>query len=124
MLVLDKFNEYMKFPDSPRTSYGRNPLTEVICQLRFPRILRIENEVPVDFQEAVRGSYPLLNTSRVLPLPLLVNPQPNPPPVILDQGLTYEFLNKEQNQKLVLSSDFIALTTTKYTHWEEFRESL
>src|SRR5256885_3722562 len=49
------------FPDSPRVIYGKAPLTAVICQLRFPPILRIESTVPADFQERVRTQFPLLD---------------------------------------------------------------
>ena len=54
----------MKFPESPRVRYSRNPLLEVICQLRFPKILSIETEVPVGFQEDIRSEYPVFKTSR------------------------------------------------------------
>jgi hypothetical protein len=30
----------------PRRIYRKNPLAEVICQLRFPEILSIETELP------------------------------------------------------------------------------
>ncbi len=42
------------FSESPRVVYGKNPLEVVICQLRFPAILKISSESPVDFQEALR----------------------------------------------------------------------
>jgi uncharacterized protein (TIGR04255 family) len=114
----------MKFPESQRVSYSRNPLVEVICQLRFPKILRIETESPVSFQESVRSEYPILNTSRAIELPFLSNPQANSPPMILGQGLTYEFIDKENKYKLVLSSDFIALSTSDYKKWEDFKNRL
>jgi uncharacterized protein (TIGR04255 family) len=111
----------MKFPESQRVSYNRNPLVEVICQLRFPKILRLETEPPVNFQESIRSEYPVLNTSRI-EIPFLSNPQSNMSPMMISQGLTYEFLDKESKYKLVLSSDFIALSTSDYTKWEDFRE--
>jgi uncharacterized protein (TIGR04255 family) len=114
----------MKFPESQRVTYSRNPLLEVICQLRFPKILRIETEVPVDFQEAIRSEYPTLNTSRAIELPFLSSPQTNSPPIVMGQGLTYEFIDKEGKWKLVLSSDFIALSTLNYGKWEDFRSRL
>lgn len=104
----------MQFPESPRVRYSRNPLVEVICQLRFPKILRIESETPVAFQEAVRSEYPLLNTSGAVELP----------GVFISQGLSYEFVDKEGDWKLVLSSDFIALSTLRYQKWENFRDRL
>ena len=114
----------MKFPESTRVRYSRNPLVEVICQLRFPKILKIEKEAPVDFQEAVRSDYPLFSTPRSIEMSLLANPQPNSPPVLLGQGFSYEFVDKEGEWKLVLSSDFIALSTFNYKRWEDFKNRL
>jgi len=31
----------------------------VVCQLRFPRILKINEKQPADFQERIRDKYPL-----------------------------------------------------------------
>jgi uncharacterized protein (TIGR04255 family) len=46
----------MTFPeDSPRVIYGRNPLEQVICQIRFPTILKIDTELPAAFQEQIRS---------------------------------------------------------------------
>src|SRR5260370_1097479 len=49
----------MTFPDSPRVIYNTNPLEEVICQLKFPPILKIESVPPATFQDEIRSTYPL-----------------------------------------------------------------
>ena len=48
----------MLFSDRPRTHYEKPLAHEVICQLRFPTILTINNTEPADFQEAVREDFP------------------------------------------------------------------
>ena len=48
----------MLFSDHPRTHYRNAPAHEVICQLRFPSILTINNVEPADFQEAIRPGSP------------------------------------------------------------------
>ena len=48
----------MLFSDRPRTRYNNAPAHEVICQLRFPTILSINNTEPADFQEAIRDEFP------------------------------------------------------------------
>ena len=40
--------------------YRSNQIAEVICQLRFPEILSIGANVPVDFQEKIRQDFPIL----------------------------------------------------------------
>ena len=46
------------FLEREHVNYGRAQLAEVICQLRFPTILRIGAAEPADFQERIRENYP------------------------------------------------------------------
>ena len=48
----------MLFSNRPRTHFNNAPIHEVICQLRFPTNLSINNAVPADFQEAIREEFP------------------------------------------------------------------
>ena len=111
----------MKFPESQRVKYIRNPLMEVICQVRFPKILRIDAEVPVNFKEEISSEYPTLNTSRITDLPLPPYLSADPSIETVGRGISYEFINKEGNWQVTLSSDFIALSTLEYQGWEDFR---
>ncbi len=43
--------------DYKRVIYAKAPITEVSCQLRFPAILKIENESPSAFQELIRDKF-------------------------------------------------------------------
>ena len=47
------------FSHEPRCIYRHNQLADVICQLRFPEILAIGTNLPVDFQESIRAEFPL-----------------------------------------------------------------
>ena len=71
------------FSQEPRQIYQRNPLAEVICQLRFPEILSIGANLPVDFQEAIRDEFPQYQSRLELPAPK-INGTPQKP-----QPLTY-----------------------------------
>jgi hypothetical protein len=44
----------------PRIAYERAPLVGVVAQLRYPALLIFEKELPGNFQEAIRGIFPLL----------------------------------------------------------------
>jgi uncharacterized protein (TIGR04255 family) len=112
----------MPFPDSPRVIYKTNPLEEVICQLKFPPILRIESEPPAGFQDQLSGDYPILEDSPVAQL--------NLPPVLarllggdlspVPQSRDYRFSSADGVWKVVLNREFIALSTSKYTRWDDF----
>ena len=46
------------FSSSERKILEKNQLLEVICQLRYFDILKIDASEPVEFQEAIRAEYP------------------------------------------------------------------
>ena len=100
----------MAAPDRIR---NRNvyPLIEVICQLRFPAILRIDAQAPAQFQEAIRGDYPQFSQW-----------MENLPPrkeggKLVPQGTqpNYQFLAKDNQWKVNLTKNFISLSTNHYT---------
>lgn len=108
------------FPESPRVIYEHNYLEQVICQLRFPEILRIASEAPAAFQDLIRDRYPLIEkgTSIGLP-PELAKLLPVNLNLTVDTS-SYTFSSDDGRWKLQLSSDSISLTSTKYERWEEF----
>jgi uncharacterized protein (TIGR04255 family) len=118
----------MGFPDSPRVVYRKNPLAEVTCSLRFPSILKIDSESPAAFQDAIRTDYPLYAEAP------LANAQipPNLPPEMVKfvQGLgafgqvgrRHEFATDDRKWQITLTREALALKTTEYRRWEEFRE--
>jgi uncharacterized protein (TIGR04255 family) len=113
----------VRFPDSERVIYEANPLAEVICQVRFPRILKIETELPAAFQEQVRAAYPNLKELHTTRIP----PEVAHALHLESSGasLTYEFGDgSEPTWKVALTSNFVALTTVRYTRWEDFRSRL
>ena len=116
----------MLFPDSDRIIYEKNPLAEVICQLRFPRILRINAEPPAVFQERIRAAYPLFSqtsaddSSQILPeLTRLVGLD-----LKFGTGQTYDFSSADSAWKTTLTSQSLALTAMHYRRWEDFKAHL
>ncbi len=114
----------MALPQTNREVYRRNPLAEVIVQLRFPPILRIEAEPPAQFQEAIRDRYPRYR--QIVPAGQI--PSDVPAPVrnlIQSMGAAagpsqHVFETEDQKASLTLSRESIALKTTAYTRWEQF----
>jgi uncharacterized protein (TIGR04255 family) len=118
----------MPFPETRRVIYRRNPLKEVICQLRFPPILRIETS-PADFQDMVRSEFPeftqnletlgLTPSSLISRFPLEIAQQIN-----LAKSVNYEFSSADGAWKTNLARNFVSLSTKAYERWETFREKL
>lgn len=111
------------FPESERVLFRNNAIETALTQLTFPPILKIGKEVPVQFQEAVRHDYPFFRVreATVLPPELQAFQAMLPKEV---QVKLYDFASADQAWTLTLSQDFLALQTTKYTRWEEFRDRI
>lgn len=117
----------MPFPPSGRVVFRRNPLAEVICQLRFPAILAIAAKEPTDFQERIRDEYPVYRLEGGPPLPpplrgLL-------PPEIQAQFVpselrVHQFLTSDERRMVGLARDYVAVTENRYERWEAFRDQI
>lgn len=119
----------MPFPEAPRVTYQRNTLSEVVCQVRFPPVLRIETHLPDEFQERIRSTFPGFQESRAEP----VFPEGIPAEVrrVIQSSAAsagrrgYEFVSAEQDYVVSLTRDSLALKTTRYTSWRNsFRPML
>lgn len=116
----------MPFPPSPREVYDNNPLTGVICQIRYPAILEIAANSPAQFQNAVRGDYPWYEQkSPGIPKELsdLLAGLPFPMPPIPQQP-EHHFFTEDRNRSISLTQEFIALSEKGYGRWEDFRGNL
>lgn len=115
----------MLFSDHPRTHYRTAPAHEVICQLRFPPILSINNTEPADFQEAIRTEFPQY-VRRQDAAPPQITGLGGPSPKIQQQPpvTNYHFLSADNRWKLNVTRDFIALSTLTYPGWEAFARQL
>ncbi len=126
----------MPFPDKKRVIFKKNPLVEVVCQLRFPPILRIDAEIPANFQERVRDEFP--NYDKV-PSVKVTAPSdlPEGVPIEIKKQLdqikltvqsdayrNHEFSSEDGYWKLTLAKTFIALTAKRYEKWEKFSEKI
>lgn len=115
----------MLFSNHPRTAYGKAPVHEVICQLRFPVILSINNAEPAAFQEAIRTAFPQYMKRQDAAAPQITglggpNPQIRQQPPVAN----YNFISADNLWKLNVTQDFIALSTLHYAGWTEFAHQL
>lgn len=116
----------MVFPDTPREEYVHNPLEEVICQLRFPPILKIGTTAPAEFQDRIRRQFPLYEQGTAVPIPEQVMG------MLSNSGLEnvlasqmprlHRFTTEDGARSISLQHDFIALRVTDYKRWQDFRE--
>ncbi|MCL4861731.1 MAG: TIGR04255 family protein, partial [Caldilineaceae bacterium] len=119
----------MPFPKTERVIYAKSPLGEVICQLRFPPILRIDSDVPSTFQDQIRQDYPYYEVrlqENVLPAEL----RERLPKEVVElftsetRSKVHDFISEDRGWRLGLAKDFLSLATPSYSRWAEFRERL
>lgn len=112
------------FSSEERRVYRHNPLADVICQLRFPEILTIGANLPVDFQEAIRADFPRFDTRQETPAPKLTGTPGNFTVQNQPATVNYQFTSADGVWRVNLTSKFISLTCSRYTCWEEFAKKL
>lgn len=112
------------FTNEPRCCYRVNPLAEVICQLRFPEILAISANPPVEFQEAIRAEYPAFVRRQEVPAPRVTGTPGNLTVQKQPAVTNYQFSSPDGVWRVNLTGTFISLTCAKYTCWEDFAARL
>lgn len=119
----------MPFPEAERVIYKKNPLDRVICQLRFPPILKIDTEIPAEFQERIRKDFPAFAEKEevALPVPQKIGKEVGvelPRQLVPSRNRNYEFSSENGSWIVNLTRTFLALTTMKYESREDFRKRL
>lgn len=118
----------MPLPTSEREVYKINPLKQVICQFRYPAILKVSAETPVQFQEAIRSDYPLYEERTSLPSNLHPFVKEGVSALLASLPLTakaglreHHFFTDDLNRMLSLTQEFISVTDNHYVDWQTFR---
>jgi uncharacterized protein (TIGR04255 family) len=120
----------MKLKPVPRVVYERNPLVEVVCQIRFERILELQTVPPAQFQsEFTRDSYPRTHEERAAALQVVFGKGADQVNKLSDVQaaaipVTYHFVSPDDTKRLSVNAEFFAFTCTRYEHWEQFKQAL
>lgn len=112
------------FSTEERCLLRNNQLGEVICQLRFPDILTIGANQPVAFQEAIRDVYPQYAVRRETPAPKITGIPGNFSLENQPATVNYQFTSADGVWRVNLGNNFISLSCTQYTRWEDFAKQL
>jgi uncharacterized protein (TIGR04255 family) len=100
----------------------------VICQLRFPTILKIETEIPSKFQDAIRKEFPLYNKKIEYNLSSPLNFNNQGPFDIINKisrtstTVNHEFSSIDNKWQINLGKTFISITSNEYHNWKEFMD--
>jgi uncharacterized protein (TIGR04255 family) len=106
------------FPPTEEIALDSPPLKEVICQIRFPPILQIASELPIDFQGKVRQRFPNLEVEQGIEIAFA--PLVETDTLARAKPKLYHFGSPEGSSKITLAADFYAVSTNHYRHWRDF----
>lgn len=113
----------LNFPDKPDVQLENSPLVEVVCQVRFPPILRISEGEPSEFQEHIRSQFPYVESEYGL-LVQIPKPGSKGPLLTEPQAKTFRFHTSDKQTTISLATDFYALSSKDYTSWKNFAQYL
>jgi uncharacterized protein (TIGR04255 family) len=108
----------MNLPEVPRVIYKKTSLREVICQFRFPPILKIGVSEPADFQEEIRQRFPIYRLRQETET--LGIPEQFKEIILPKLPKSYDFLDESENSLITLTRDFLAISTKSYDRFENF----
>jgi uncharacterized protein (TIGR04255 family) len=113
----------LRFPQKAEIRLSNPPLNEVVCQVKFPPVLRIGKESPSDLQEKVRERFPQLEVEQAVQVQVPgIGSQGAP--TVHSPAPVYRFKSPEGETSISLAIDFLAVSTTHYSHWDSFLEDL
>jgi uncharacterized protein (TIGR04255 family) len=101
-----------------RVIYDSNPLIEVILQIRFPTFLRLQTELPSEFQGKILSKYPHYEVQEAIELKMV---SVNAPPAFSETKV-HIFLSADKKWRVSLGADSLSLSFREYKHWDEFKE--
>jgi hypothetical protein len=110
-----------------RFIYQKNPIAEVILQIRFPPILRIESELPSEFQEQIREHFPeyhdIKDYKQNFNIGFDSKTGPTTPVIDTTSSQKHTFLSADRVLQIDITRNYISFSTIKYETWEQFIEA-
>ncbi len=111
------------FPQVERVRYRSAPLIDVICQVQFPADLQVQANPPVQFQQRVRQTFPILNQKTQSVLHGLPSELGEALEAVLPPAgttTTWAFSTENGKRTLELNKDKLTLIARDYQLWGQF----
>ena len=111
------------FPAVADVRLMKPPLAEVICQVRFPAILRITQARPYKLQDLVTARFPEYGEDPGFHVNVNMSHQESSTEIEPTHN-SFFFLTKDQTSRLIITADSFAVSTTNYNVWDQFAADL
>lgn len=109
----------MKIQEYVRVRYKNNPIAEVVCQARFPTLPAFSESLP----EELRGKLAAIGYTKELKEQTFSISMAVGAGAQNSQKVSniFHFDSEKLPHRVSVCSEFVALTCTKYSSWDEFR---
>lgn len=108
----------MRFTRNRRVRYRNNPLEQVVAQVRFSAVLKLLNEPPSAFQEAMLTDYPGVQVIKTEGISFSM--MAGSTPQHSTEVSAYLFSTADGRYTAEVKAESLTLTTTRYEGWEAF----
>lgn len=116
---------HFPFDVQPRVKYATNPLVEVVCQFRFPKLLRLDADLPANFQDKIKSDFPLLRENIGHEIVIQASEESGVKSSSNQvSAKSFDFMSDDNVWQIGLSSSSISLSCKDYKRWEEFSDRL
>ena len=115
----------MKIAPTPRVIYGKNPLAEVVCQIRYKR-LEISSSALETLQQRY-GEIGYSNRNDEASFNVVLDSLEHgvaPVPRVSEGDTIHHFAKADGTSKVSVAPEFIAYTSTSYRSWDEYLPGL
>ena len=110
--------------------YKNNQIIEMVCQLRFSTILRLNSdsdELLSKFQEKIKDNYPNYKMIDESVFDVKMDGQEKEiesitPQILRNNIKNHTFESADGKERINLTCNFISFSTRKYVSWKEFEE--
>lgn len=110
--------------------YKNNQITEMICQLRFSTILRLNSESDEslsEFQERIKSKFPNYKSIDENVIGVKMDGTEKElesvaPQILRNNIKNHMFISENGKEKINLTCNFISFSTNEYSCWNDFKE--
>jgi uncharacterized protein (TIGR04255 family) len=101
---------------------SRSPLTTVVCQVRHDRLATVSDAKHVlEVHEALHDLFPVLEDNATQSVTITGGPG-GIQPLVTSPEKGWQFRSPDGAWSVVLMPEFFALETSRYEHWDDFRD--
>ncbi len=116
--------DFLTLTDAPHVALKHAPLALSICQIRFRSLFGVTEQSIVAFQQALQAKYPVADNVEAAESSVEIDNLSTGIKREQKKIYQWQFTDQDDNWRVVLSHDSLALEARTYDHFDEFLDRL